>query len=38
VLSHKAYKNKGICYVTIAYCYVTKRWWPATNFLMRKCP
>ena len=24
VLSHKTYQNKWICYVTIAYCYVTK--------------
>jgi len=24
VLSHKIYKTKGICYVTIAYGYITK--------------
>jgi len=24
VLSHKTYQNQGICYATIAYCYVTK--------------
>jgi len=24
VLSHKTYQNQGICYITIAYCYVTK--------------
>ena len=24
VLSHKTYQNQGICYVTIAYCYITK--------------
>ena len=24
VLSHETYQNRGICYVTIAYCYVTK--------------
>ena len=23
-IKHKTYQNKGICYVTIAYCYVTK--------------
>ena len=30
VLSHKTYQNQRICYVTIAYCYVTKRSCPAT--------
>jgi len=24
VLSHKTYQNQDICYITIAYCYVTK--------------
>jgi len=24
MLSHKTYQNQGICYITIAYCYVTK--------------
>jgi len=24
VLSHETYQNQGICYFTIAYCYVTK--------------
>jgi len=24
VLSHKTYQNQGFCYVTIAYCYITK--------------
>jgi len=24
MLLHKTYQNQGICYVTIAYCYVTK--------------
>jgi len=24
MLSHKTYKNQGICYVTVAYCYITK--------------
>jgi len=24
MLSYKTYQNQGICYVTIAYCYVTK--------------
>jgi len=33
VLSHKTCQNQGICYITIAYCYVTKkRLWPATKF------
>jgi len=37
VLSHKIDQNQGICYVTIAYCYVTKkRLWPTINFLMWK--
>jgi len=38
VLSHKTYQNQGICYITIAYYYVTKTLWPAINFLMWKWP
>jgi len=33
VLSHKTYQNQGICYFTIAYCYVTK-----TFVAHKKCP
>ena len=38
MLSHKTYQNLGICFVTIAYCYITKRLWPALNFLMWEWP
>ena len=32
VLSHKNYQNQGICYVTIAYCYVTKAFVARTKY------
>ena len=33
MLSHQTYQNQGICYIAIAYCYVTKTLVARNKFL-----
>ena len=38
MLSHKPYENQGICFVTIAHCYITKTFVARKKFLIWKWP